>query len=50
MSWELPDPRRDEDCGCRTGATCPDHLNETDFTLEHVPMGAQTLVDEREAA
>ena len=47
MSYELPDPVRDEDdCGCRSSATCADHLAEVDLTLEHVPMGEQTRSDE----
>jgi len=57
MSYELPDPQRDEDttvdCGCRSSATCADHLADVELALPHTPMGAQTRTvaeDEAEAA
>jgi hypothetical protein len=33
--------REDLDCGCRSSATCPDHLAEQELRLEHVPFGQQ---------
>lgn len=49
MSYELPDPRRDEDdCGCRSSATCARHLADADLTLTAVPMGTQTKPEEEE--
>lgn len=32
---------QEQDCGCRSSATCPRHLEETDLTLEPTRFGAQ---------
>jgi len=53
MSWEGPDPARDEDftddCGCRSSATCAEHLAEAELTLEPTPFGEQTRARSEDA-